>query len=261
MFTSIWRFRHFVLSAIRADIRNRFANSRMAGFWLLVQPLVQVAIFATILSSVLSSRLPGVSSKYGYAVYLLAGISAWSLFAETLTRCINVFVENASLLKKISFPRICLPLIVVGASVVNFVALLAVTTVFLLAIGAFPGLAYLWLFPLMLLVIALAAGLGVMLGVINVFIRDLGQGMAVLVSIWFWLTPVIYPITVVPQHVASVLRLNPMTPIVEAFHEVILQGRMPNLMSLAPVAALAILLMTLAVVLFKRASPEMVDVL
>ena len=185
MLRSAWQYRNFILSAIKAEIRSRFANSRVAGFWLMVQPLVQVVIFATILSSVLSSRLPGVSSEFGYAVYLLAGISAWSLFSETLSRCVNVFVENGGLLKKIYFPRICLPLIVMGGSLVNFVALLVVTTVFLLVIGAFPGWVYLWIFPLAVLLIGFASGLGILLGVVNVFMRDLGQVVSVLLNLWF----------------------------------------------------------------------------
>lgn len=261
MLASVWRYRHFIVSAIRADVRSRFANSRIAGLWLFVQPLVQVAIFATILSSVLSSRLPGVTSKYGYTVYLLAGISAWSLFSETLSRCLTVFVDNAGLLKKISFPRLCLPLIVIGSSLVNFAALMGVTTVFLLAIGGFPGLAYVWIIPLSALLIGFGASLGILLGVLNVFMRDIGQFVLVLMNLWFWFTPIVYPYNVVPDGVASLMRFNPMLPVVTAFHDVVLRGVSPDLWSLAPVAALTLLVAAFAVSTFKRAAPEMVDVL
>lgn len=261
MLHHVWRYRNFVVSAIRADIKTRFANSRIAGLWLLVQPLVQVVIFATILSSVLSARLPGTASPYGYTLFLLAGISAWSLFAETLSRCINVFVENGGLLKKISFPRICLPLIVVGASLVNFTALLGVTTAFLLLIGAFPGVVYLWILPLAALVVAFASGLGVLLGVVNVFMRDLGQVVGVLLNLWFWFTPIVYPRNVVPEGVARALDWNPMLPVVTAFQDIILRGQMPELASLLPIALLTLSTLVLASIVFRRAAPEMVDVL
>lgn len=261
MFASVWRYRHFIVSAIRADLRTRFAHSRIAGLWLLVQPLVQVAIFALILSNLLSSRLAGINSKYGYTVYLLAGISAWSLFSETFSRCLNVFVENAGLLKKISFPRICLPIIVVGAALVNFAALLAVTTVFLVAIGGFPGLAYLWLVPLAGLVVAFGASLGVLLGVLNVFMRDVGQLAVVVLNLWFWFTPIVYPYNVVPAGVAAAMRFNPMLPLVTAFQDVMLRGQAPDLASLLPIVAITLVVAALAVRTFAKAAPEMVDVL
>ena len=261
MLSSAWQYRNFIVSAIKADIKSRFSNSRIAGLWLLVQPLVQVAIFATILSSVLSARLPGVFSEYGYTVYLLAGISAWSLFSETLSRCINVFVENGGLLKKISFPRICLPMIVVGASLVNFVALLGVTTAFLLIIGAFPGVVYLWIVPLAVLLVGFASGLGILLGVVNVFMRDLGQVVGVLLNLWFWFTPIVYPRNVVPEGVARALDWNPLLPVVTAFQDIILRGQAPDLASLLPIALLTLASITMAAVVFRRAAPEMVDVL
>lgn len=261
MLSSAWRYRHFIMSAIRADVRSRFAHSRLAGFWLLVQPLVQVAIFALILSSVLSSRLPGVSNKYGYTVYLLAGISAWSLFGETLSRCVGVFVDNAGLLKKISFPRVSLPVIVIGASLVNFLALIGVTTIFLLAMGAFPGVAYLWLVPLAGLVCAFGASLGILLGVLNVFMRDVGQLTGVIVSLWFWFTPIVYPFSVVPSGVAAAMKWNPMLPAVTAFQDIMLYGRGPELVTLLPLVATTLVVATFAVVTFLRAAPEMVDVL
>ncbi|HVE48312.1 MAG TPA: ABC transporter permease [Casimicrobiaceae bacterium] len=261
MLLSVWRYRNFIVSAIRADIKNRFANSRVAGFWLLVQPLVQVAIFATILSSVLSSRLPGVAGEYSYAIYLLAGISVWSLFSETLSRCMSVFVENGGLLKKISFPRVCLPLIVIGAALVNFTALIGVMTIFLLVVEAFPGAVYLWLLPLSLLTVGFAAGLGILLGVVNVFVRDLGPAVGVLLNLWFWSTPIVYPKSIVPEAVAAVLEWNPLLPLITSVQDIVLKAQAPHLPALVPIAALALVSLALAAVVFRRAAPEMVDVL
>lgn len=261
MLKSAWQYRHFIRSAIRADIRSRFANSRIGGIWLFVQPLVQVAIFATVLTSVLSSRLPGIDNKYAYVVYLLAGTAAWSLFNETLSRCITVFVDSGNLLKKISFPRICLPMIVIGVAMVNFMIMMGITIVLLLAIGAFPGAAILWIIPLAAIVVGLAAGLGILLGVLNVFMRDIGQAAAVLLNLWFWLTPIVYPINIVPASLQRFFKLNPMFPIINSFHEVILAGDAPNWMSLIPVTIVAVLALMLGYSVFRRAGPDMVDVL
>ena len=261
MFKSAWRYRHFIISAIKSDIRTRFANSRIGGVWLFVQPLVQVAIFATVLTSVLSSKLPGVDNKYAYVVYLLAGMSAWALFSETLSRCIGVFVDSGNLLKKISFPRICLPLVVIGVALVNFSILFGISVALLIAIGAFPGIAILGVIPLALILVGLAAGLGIFLGVLNVFMRDIGQAAGVLLNLWFWVTPIVYPITIVPPRFAAIFHLNPVLPIVTGFHEIFLTGQFPDWSRLVPVAMLAAASLAIAYVIFKRAGPDMVDVL
>src|SRR5688500_3970007 len=109
-----WRYRGFVLSSIVNEFRSRLARSRLGVAWVVLQPLAQALIFATVLSGVLASRLQGVDNKYAYAVYLLSGILCWSLFVEIVTRCLSVFIDNGSLLKKMHFPRISLPLIVIG---------------------------------------------------------------------------------------------------------------------------------------------------
>ncbi|MDQ2972514.1 MAG: ABC transporter permease, partial [Pseudomonadota bacterium] len=119
MLLALWRYRHFILSAIWNDLRTRFTRSRLGALWLILQPLAQSAIYALILSRVLAARLPGINNKYAYVIYLLAGMLAWSLFAEVVMRCLTIYVDNGNLMKKIVFPRMCLPLVVSGSALVN----------------------------------------------------------------------------------------------------------------------------------------------
>ncbi|MGO4780319.1 ABC transporter permease, partial [Lysobacter sp. 2RAB21] len=111
------------------EFKSRFSRSTFGALWIILQPLAQVIIFATILSNVLAARLEGVDNKYAYAIYLISGILCWSLFAEIVQRCQNVFIDNTSLLKKMQFPRIALPVIAIGSSMVNNIALLCVVMV------------------------------------------------------------------------------------------------------------------------------------
>jgi len=130
-----WRYRSFISTSIANEFRSKLTRSRLGVAWIVLHPLAQVLIFATVLSSVLSSKLPGIDNKYAYAMYLMSGILCWSLFADILQRCLTVFIDNASLLKKIQFPRVCLPLVSVGAALIGNLALLAV----LLLILPLPG--------------------------------------------------------------------------------------------------------------------------
>ncbi|MGN6312922.1 MAG: ABC transporter permease [Rhodanobacteraceae bacterium] len=258
---ALWRYRHFILSAIWNDLRTRFARSRLGAIWLILQPLAQSAIYALILSRVLATRLPGVTNRYAYVIYLLAGMLSWSLFAEVVMRCLTVFVDNANLMKKIVFPRMCLPLVVSGSALVNNLFLLAATLVIYVSIGHEPTFAWLWLPVLIAITLAFALGLGLVLGVLNVFVRDVAQVMVVVLQLWFWLTPVVYMTSVLPGRASALMHLNPMFQMVTAFQRTLLWGQAPSIKGLIGVAVVAMVLLGMALVLFRRSSPDMVDVL
>src|SRR5215472_11868964 len=107
-----WQYRGFIASSVVNDFKSRLSHTRFGVAWVVLQPLAQVLIFATILSNVLGARLSGSQSKYGYVVYLMAGTACWSLFTDIVQRSMTVFMDNGNLLKKIQFPRIALPSIV-----------------------------------------------------------------------------------------------------------------------------------------------------
>ncbi len=259
---AVWRYRFFIVSSVRNDLRARVARSQLGAAWVVLQPLAQVAIFTLVLSEVLAARLPGVTSKYSYAIYLMAGSMAWALFSEINTRCLGVFVGNAGLLKKMAFPRICLPLIAVGASLLNNLLLfLAMVAIFAL-MGHPPTAAFAWLPVLTMLTAALALGLGLLLGVINVFVRDVGQVMTIVLQLWFWLSPIVYMPDIVPARYLGWLSLNPLFPVVRAYQRIILYGQSPFPGSgLLYPSVLALVLLVAALLLFRRSSPDMVDVL
>ena len=258
LLVAAWHYRGFVVSSVVNDFRSRLARSKLGTAWIVLHPMAQVLIFATILSSVLAARLQGVDNKYAYAVYLMSGILCWNLFAEILQRCLTVFIDNGSLLKKMQFPRITLPLVVVGSALVSNVALLAVMLVILPVLGFYPNQAWIWLPLLILLTVSLATGLGLLLGTLNVFARDIGQVMVVILQFWFWVTPIVYPVEVLPAAFKSTLALNPVAPLVMSYHDIIVYGRVPGI-SLAYTAAVALVMLALAFFVFRRASAELVD--
>jgi lipopolysaccharide transport system permease protein len=261
MLSAAWRYRFFILSSIRTDLRVRFSRSRFGALWMILQPLAQVIIFAFILSTVLSAKLPGIDNKHAYAIYLMAGILGWSLFADILMRCLNLFVENANVLKKLAFPRIALPLIATGSAVLNNVMLLIAIIVIFAALGHFPGVALIWLPVVVAVNLTLALGLGLALGVINVFIRDLSQVTPMVMQFLFWLTPIVYMPAILPGDLQAYLSLNPLSPIIRSYQEILLYNRAPDWAGLGVVACMALASLLLALLLFRKATPEMVDAL
>jgi len=258
---AIWSYRFFIISSIKTEFRSRFARSRLGGLWMILNPLAQVAIYALVLSAVLAAKLPGIGNQYAYAIYLMAGTLGWSLFAEVFGRSLGVFVDNGNLLKKMAFPKIALPLIVTGSALVNNLLLfLAVLVVFGL-LGHAPTLTLLWLPVLISVTLALALGLGLALGIINVFMRDIGQIIPILLQFWFWLTPVVYVSSMIPEKYHDLLMMNPMSGIVMGYQNILVYGKGPDLHTLVYPVIIAVVALSLALFMYFRANEEMADVL
>lgn len=261
VFSNLWQYRHFILSSIRNEMVSRFARSKLGGLWMIINPLSQVLIYALIFSHVLGSKLPDVDNKYSYAFYLLAGQLAWMLFSEIIGRCLNVFIDQGNLMKKMSFPRITLPAIVVGSSLLNnFLLLIAILGIFII-FGQTFSLSMLWVIPLTLSVVILAMGMGLILGILNVFLRDIGQVIPIILQIWFWFTPIVYPENIIPERYRYLMEYNPMYSIVRAYHQILVYNKAPQLEGVIIVVGIGLVFVLLSLIVFRRASAEMMDVL
>ena len=191
MLGSLWAFRGFVISSIRREFQARYRNSLLGALWTVLNPLAMILVYTLVFSQLMRSRLPGVDNHLAYGFYLCAGFLVWGLFTEITGRSQSMFLDNANLIKKLSFPRICLPTVVIGTALVNFAITFVLFLLIFSAAGAFPGPALIALLPLLAIMLAFAAGLGMLLGVLNVFFRDVGQLFGIVVQFWFWLTPIV----------------------------------------------------------------------
>jgi lipopolysaccharide transport system permease protein len=207
----------------------------------------------------MKARLPGVDSTFAYSIYLCSGVLTWGLFAEIAGRAQNIFLEHANLLKKLSFPRLCLPTVVVLNALINFTIIFGLFSVFLFISGNFPGWAFLALIPLLGVQIAFAIGLGITLGVLNVFFRDVGHLFGVVMQFWFWLTPIVYSVTILPDSLRPFMALNPMANLMTAYQSVLVNGQWPEWRSLWLVSLLAVFFCLTGLRLFRNHSGEMVD--
>jgi len=259
MLRGLWRYRGFVLGSVQREFQSKYRNTMLGAAWTVLSPLAMILVYTLIFSQVMKSRLPGDTSEYGYSIYLCAGILTWGLFAEITSRAQNMFLEQSNLLKKISFPRICLPVIVVLNALLNFGIIFGLFTVFLLVSGQFPGAVFVLLLPVLLLQVLLAIGLGMVLGVLNVFFRDVGQFYQIFIQFWFWLTPIVYPASILPAPVRGMLDWNPMAAVIQSYQAILVSGQAPHWQHLLPAALLALLLCALGMHLFRRRAGEMVD--
>lgn len=259
MFKSLWIYRGFILGSIKREFQSKYRNSLLGAAWTVINPLTMIIVYTVIFSQVMRTKLPGAESSFAYSIYLCAGVITWGLFTEITSRAQNIFIENANLLKKLSFPRLCLPTVVVFNALINFAIIFGLFSAFLIVTGNFPGFSFLALIPILILHIAFAIGLGVSLGVLNVFFRDVGQLFGVVMQFWFWLTPIVYPITILPKSMQAAMNYNPMAGLVAAYQAILVNGVWPHWQSLWLVSLLAVALCALGLTLFRKHSGEMVD--
>lgn len=261
MFTDLWNYRQFIARSVHNEIINRFVRSKLGGLWVIINPLAQVAIYALILSNVLASKLPGIESKYAYAIYLMSGLLAWSLFSDIVLRSLNLFIEQANLIKKTSFPKATLLIIIAISNLVSNTFLFIAVLVIFLLLGQSFSLDVVLIFPLTLMLIGFSIGLGLILGIVNVFIRDLAQVVPIVLQILFWFTPIVYPKTIIPEKYQYLLELNPLYHVVSAYHQILAYGTTPELFGIVLISLLAFSLLMLGLVLFRRASVDILDVI
>jgi lipopolysaccharide transport system permease protein len=255
----LWAYRGFIRGSIQREFQSKYRNSLLGAGWTIINPLAMILVYTVIFSQVMSAKLPGSDIPFGYSIYLCAGVITWGLFAEIISRSQSMFLDNANMLKKLSFPRVTLPLIVVLNATLNFAITLGLFLVFMVLSGNFPGWAMLAVIPLLVIQIIFASGLGMVLGVLNVFFRDVGQFFGIFLQFWFWLTPIVYPANILPEGFKALMVYNPMYPLIKSYQGIFVQGLWPNWVQLLSPMFLGVLLCYLGLKLFQRHAGDMVD--
>lgn len=259
MLKALWAYRGFILGSVKREFQSKYRNSLLGAAWNIINPLAMIIVYTVIFAQVMQAKLPGINSTFAYSIYLCAGVLTWGLFAEMVGRGQNMFLDNANLLKKISFPRTTLPVIVAANAGLNFAIVFILFLGFLVISGNFPGWVILAIFPVLLLQIIFAIGLGMILGVLNVFFRDVGQFFGIFLTFWFWLTPIVYPVAILPEGLKPYMYLNPMKPVMAAYQGILVDHQWPQWENLWPTVILSVLLCLFGMRLFKKKAGELVD--
>ena len=262
MLEGLWRYRSFIASMVRREFQVRYLGSVLGAVWSVLNPLAMIFIYTVIFGQVMRAKLPGVADGTSYGIFLCAGLLPWNMFVETLQRCTSVFVDQGNLLKKMAFPRSSLPVIVVASTLVNFAIIFGLLLVVMALIGRLPSLSSLLaILPLLVLQQAIAIGFGVALGVVNVFFRDVGHVVGILLQLWFWFTPIVYPLIILSERLQSLIHLNPMTGLVAGYQGILLYGETPSWVGLLPHVVLALVALSVGRRIFRRLSGDMADAL
>lgn len=221
-----------LLDFARQDFVDRYAGSALGALWALIHPLVMVFIFTVVFANVMGSRLPGGAGFYNYPVYLVSGLLPWMAFANTVTRSSSVFLDKRHLIVKIPLTLAYLPLYVVLSETIAFTISLALFLVFLALVDNLPGqwLVLLpWIFVLQQI---FAFALGLLFGVLNVFLRDIKELVGIALTFWFWLTPIVWVPEVAPSWLHAGEQFNPAYWFIAAYRDLFVHRQPPDFTAL-----------------------------
>ncbi len=230
MVRNLWRHRDLIRQFTKREIEGRYKGSFLGLFWSFVNPLVLLLIYTFVFGVVFKSRWPEArtDSLSEFAITIFCGITAFNVFSECVNRASTLILNVPNYVKKVVFPLEVLPISVLGAALFHgSVSLAILLVVNIVANGTFPWT--LVLLPLILLpLILLCLGLMWFLASLGVFIRDIGYTIALIVQVLFFVTPIFYPLSAIPPSLQVVVRLNPLTSIVENFRRVLLWAQPPS---------------------------------
>ena len=260
MLKALWGYRGFIWSSVLREFHGKYRESLLGAFWSVANPLAMIVIYTVVFGQLMRPQLAGhEQTPFAFSIYLCAGVITWGLFAEMLGRLNNVFLEHGNLIKKSNFPRICLPAIVATSALVNFGIVFGLYLAFLVLIGHWPGWVLLAVVPLLVLQVLFTLGLGIFLGTLNVFFRDVGQLMGIVLQFWFWLTPIVYVFASLPAAARKVLQYNPLQPLIAAYQALFLSRTVPDFSSLVPLVLLTAFFLFLGGRFFLSRAGELVD--
>lgn len=236
IFKRIYDYRELLKTSIKKDIGGKYKNSFLGVLWSFVNPLLQILVYAIIFPLIMKSDIEN------YVVFMVCGLIPWNYFSTVINRASFVMIENGNIIKKVYFPREILPLSLVTSETVTF--LISSILILLFTFGYGLGLTVnIVFYPLVLLVqFVLLLGISLFVSSITVYFRDLQHFIGVLLQLFFYATPIVYAVDVIPENFRWILNLNPMTYIIEGYRDIFWGQTTPDIMTLLIVLGIGILL-------------------
>ena len=219
----VWTWRGFIVASVLRELRSRYARSLFGWAWLVLPPLVLIGIYTLVFNRLMrgAGGLPD-HGPYTYSMFLCAGLLPWQWFAELLARVVGLFTNYATLLKKTAVPWYALLAVDVLVTGFGMAVQMGLFAAFLLAVGQWPGWSAALYLPLLLAQALLAVGLGLGLAVLQVFFRDVGLAVPLVLQVWFWMTAIVYPLAALPAGAQHLLQWNLMAPLVQGYQDILI---------------------------------------
>lgn len=222
MFCNIYRYRGMLINMVRRELRGKYKGSILGFLWTFINPLLQLVVYTIVFSNIMRM---GVSN---YEIFLFVALIPWMFFSTSVLSGAGSIIYNQSLVTKIYFPREILPLSVVTSNFINMIYCSVIVLAVVLFYHMNLNLEVWFMLPVIAFIeYILVIGIVLIVSALTVYFRDLEHILGIIIMAWQFLTPVMYPESFVPSQYQAILYLNPMTPIIISFRDVLYYGKMP----------------------------------
>jgi ABC-type polysaccharide/polyol phosphate export permease len=258
---NLFERRMLIYQLVRRDFEQRFVGSAAGWLWGLIHPLVLLASWVFVFEFCLHTKLPANEVTQSYSLFLFCGILPWLLFQETVTRSASSLLDHSNLIKKTVFPAEIVAVSIFLSSLMNhLLALGLLIAVVGLTVGHFS--AWMLMLPVYIALIGLfSIGIGWIVSSLHVYLRDTAQVLSVVLTLWFWITPIMIDEQVFPERVRFVLRANPLVYVVRAYRDRLLSYRFPSLSDLFFLTAFSVTAFVVGGLFFRHLKRGFADVL
>jgi lipopolysaccharide transport system permease protein len=255
-FNALFRSSDLLWTWTGRNIRARYQQSLMGGLWIVAQPVATVIVFSVIFTLF----VPIDTGEIPYPVFSYVAIVPWMLLSSSLTDMASSLVSNMSLVTKIYFRREILPLAAMLARLLDFLVAGVILFVLMFVYRMQINPASLLALPAVIIIqLALIVGLGLFLAAANTFYRDIGPSLALGIQLWFYASPIIYPVSMVPENLRTFYFLNPMAGVLIAYREILLFGRLPGVY-LIPAIVIAAIVLVIGYWFFRHVEFRIADI-
>lgn len=243
---SLYNYRELLKTSVNKDITGKYKHSFLGIIWSFLNPLLQIAVYALVFQVILKSDIEN------YAVYLCCGLIPWQYFSNVVIRGANTILDNGNIVKKVYFPREILPLSVVTSEGVNFLISSIIIIGFVIFSGIGLSINLLW-YPIILLIqYIILLGISLIVSSVSVYFRDLLHLLSIFVQLLFYATPIVYSINNVPGNLRWLVKINPMSYIIDGYRNIFYNQTMPSAKGLLIALTMGIILCIIGYFLFKK---------
>jgi len=242
----IWEFKYLIYNLVLRDLKVKYKGSTLGFLWSLLNPLLMIVVYTVAFKYVMKIKVPN------FPIFLFSALLPWNFLSSTLSMGVTSITENSNLVKKVYFPREVLPLSIALVNLFHFCLSFLVLIPALLFFKITPGFSFLFLVVIVFFQTLFVLGLTLMASALNVYYKDVKHILEVMLNLWFWLTPIIWPLNLVPEKLQDYVYLNPFTAFVQAYRDIILYNRFPKPLILTILVVTGILVFLLGALIFQK---------
>ncbi|MBA3420956.1 MAG: ABC transporter permease [Thermoleophilaceae bacterium] len=246
---AVARYRHLLRYLVSSSLKTEHANTVLGFLWWVLDPLLLASVYVLLVGVLLQRGGPD------FPIFVVAGIIAWELFSKGSLNMVSGTVRKEASMRQVVFPKSVLPLSEIGAAAIHWAFAFSVLLVIAIPFGIYPSAYALLALPIVLVQLVLTLGVGFFLSAFNIFFRDTTRLMQYVFRIGFYLSPVLYPVSVVPERFRDLYLLNPFATLIPAYRDVVMEHRLPDFGALAIVAGGSIVVLILGYLFFVRCQP------